>query len=143
MLIKIEPDSQIPLYLQLRRQILEGISRGDLKPGDSLPSVRQFAVDLGINLHTVNKAYSALEAEGFVKIIRRKGVVVAGLPPYDEAFLRELEASLSALFLEARSRGVEAGQFEALVNKAIAADDKAVSADGKVIPTDAESRSNP
>ncbi|GHV30844.1 GntR family transcriptional regulator [Spirochaetia bacterium] len=119
MLIKIESESQVPLFLQLRRQIVEGIVRGELKPGEQLPSVRQFAVDLGINFHTVNKAYSALEAEGFVKIYGRKGVVVAELPPYDTAFLQELEESLASLFLEAKGRGVAPELFETLIRRAM------------------------
>jgi DNA-binding transcriptional regulator YhcF (GntR family) len=99
---------------------VEGIVRGDLKPGESLPSVRQLGVDLGINLHTVHKAYSALEAGGFVKVYGRKGVVVASLPPVDRDFRRELAAQLEALFLEARGRGMGPEDFEAVVRHVLA-----------------------
>ncbi|MDR1895144.1 MAG: GntR family transcriptional regulator, partial [Spirochaetales bacterium] len=108
MIITIELHSTVPLYLQLRRQIVEGIVRGELRPGDPLPSVRQMAVDLGINLHTVNKAYGVLQAEGFVEIFGRRGARIApAAPRYDEAFLEELREQLRALYREARSRGVE------------------------------------
>jgi DNA-binding transcriptional regulator YhcF (GntR family) len=122
MFITIESNSPVPIYLQLRRQIVEGIVRGKLRPGDPLPSVRQMAVDLGINLHTVNKAYGVLQAEGFVEIFGRRGVRIAPAPPrYDEAFLAELRERLQALYREARSRGVEGELFTALLQEAISA----------------------
>ncbi|MEG0758409.1 MAG: GntR family transcriptional regulator, partial [Raoultibacter sp.] len=58
MIIRIDQRSTEPLYLQLRSQIIASIAQGDLVPGDVLPSVRSLANDLGINLHTVNKAYA-------------------------------------------------------------------------------------
>ncbi|GHU87671.1 GntR family transcriptional regulator [Clostridia bacterium] len=106
MLLKLEPDSDTPLYLQLRGQIVGGVASGGLKPGDTLPSVRQLAVDLGINLHTVNKAYTLLKSEGYVKILGRRGVVVCEPPAGDAAFIGELTAKLTELFTEAKSRGL-------------------------------------
>ena len=74
MLIKITNfRSEIPIYAQIKNQIVEGIASGILPEGESLPSVRQFAVDMGINMHTVNKAYSILKRDGFVIIHKRKG----------------------------------------------------------------------
>ena len=57
MIIHIETESDIPIYTQVTNQIIEGIARGEIAPGDSLPSVRAFAADLGVNMHTVNKSY--------------------------------------------------------------------------------------
>ena len=57
MLIELDMTSDKPIYIQLKEQIIEGIARQDLKPGDDLPSVRALASDIGINLHTVNKVY--------------------------------------------------------------------------------------
>ena len=57
-----------PLYLQIRNQIVAGIATGELEPGQALPSVRSLASDLGINLHTVNKAYAVLRDEGYVRM---------------------------------------------------------------------------
>lgn len=71
MIIKINQRSEIPLYLQLRNQIVTGIGKGALKPGESLPTVRQLATDLGINSMTVSKAYQLLKAEGFLETDRR------------------------------------------------------------------------
>ena len=77
MIIKINQRSEIPLYLQLRNQIVTGIGKGALKPGESLPTVRQLATDLGINSMTVSKAYQLLKAEGFLETDRRRGSVVS------------------------------------------------------------------
>ena len=77
MVIKIDFQSEEALYMQLRNQIILGIATSVIQEGDSLPSVRQLAGDIGINMHTVNKAYSLLRQEGFLTIDRRKGAVIA------------------------------------------------------------------
>lgn len=76
MLLSIDFQSDLPIYIQLKQQIIEGIARGRLAEGESLPSVRQLAQDIGINLHTVNKAYSLLKEEQFILMDRRKGAVI-------------------------------------------------------------------
>ena len=65
------------IYVQLMNQIILGIATSRLQEGDTLPSVRQMADTIGINMHTVNKAYTLLKQEGFVSIDRRRGAVVA------------------------------------------------------------------
>jgi DNA-binding transcriptional regulator YhcF (GntR family) len=77
MYIEIDFNSDEALYLQLRNQIILGIATSQFHEGDALPSVRQLADSIGINMHTVNKAYSVLRQEGFVKVDRRKGAVIA------------------------------------------------------------------
>lgn len=76
MLLKIDFQSDVPIYIQLKQQIIEGIAKGDLQEGESLPSVRQLAEDIGINMHTVNKAYGMLKNEAFILMDRRKGAVI-------------------------------------------------------------------
>ena len=76
MFIEIEPDSSVPIYLQLAQQIMEGVANGQLKPGEALPSVRSFAADLGMNMHTVNKAYHYLEEKQMIEIMPKKGVFI-------------------------------------------------------------------
>ena len=76
MFIEIETNSAVPIYLQLAQSIIEGVAKGELKPGDSLPSVRAFAADLGMNMHTVNKAYHYLEEKEFIQIVQKKGVFI-------------------------------------------------------------------
>ncbi|MCC8067756.1 MAG: GntR family transcriptional regulator [Clostridiales bacterium] len=77
MLIEMNFQSEEALYMQLRNQIVLGIATSLIREGDTLPSVRQMAGDIGINMHTVNKAYAVLREEGFVTIDRRRGAIVA------------------------------------------------------------------
>lgn len=77
MVIKIDFESEEAIYVQLKNQIILGIAMDRIREGDSLPSVRQLADNIGINMHTVNKAYSVLRQEGFIKLDRRKGAVIA------------------------------------------------------------------
>ena len=77
MIIEIDFNSGEALYLQLRNQIIMGIATAQFHEGDSLPSVRQLADTIGINMHTVNKAYTVLKQEGYVKVDRRRGAVIA------------------------------------------------------------------
>jgi DNA-binding transcriptional regulator YhcF (GntR family) len=77
MMIEIDFNSDDAIYLQLCNQIILGIATSQFREGEQLPSVRTLAETIGINMHTVNKAYSILQQEGFVKIDRRKGAVIA------------------------------------------------------------------
>ena len=77
MVLTIDFESDEAIYVQLRNQIIIGIAAEQIREGDSLPSVRQLAENIGINMHTVNKAYSVLRQEGFIKLDRRKGAVIA------------------------------------------------------------------
>ena len=69
MMIELDFNSDEALYIQLRNQIIVGIATTRFKEGDALPSVRQLAEMIGINMHTVNKAYTVLKQEGYVKVI--------------------------------------------------------------------------
>ncbi len=77
MYISIDFNSDEALYLQLRNQIILAIVKSELHEGENLPSVRELAETIGINMHTVNKAYSVLRQEGYLRLDRRKGAVVA------------------------------------------------------------------
>jgi len=90
--ITLDLESEEPIYTQLKYQIIAGIAKKELSPGEALPSVRSLAADLSINLHTVNKAYQQLKQEGFILIHRQKGVVVNpdGVPKANEAYWSEL-----------------------------------------------------
>lgn len=77
MIIQIDFNSDEAIYLQLRNQIIMGIATSQFREGDALPSVRQLAEVVGINMHTVNKAYTVLKQEGYVKVDRRKGAIIA------------------------------------------------------------------
>mgnify|MGYP000161450388 FL=1 len=77
MVIEIDFNSDEAIYVQLMNQIILGIATSRLQEGDPLPSVRQLTDTIGINMHTVNKAYSLLRQEGFVTIDRRRGAIIA------------------------------------------------------------------
>ena len=67
MLLTIDFNSDEALYIQLRNQIIVGIATASILEGETLPSVRQLAETIGINMHTVNKAYTVLKQEGYIK----------------------------------------------------------------------------
>lgn len=77
MYIVVDFDSDEAIYMQVRNQIIMGIAAEEIKEGDTLPSVRQLAEEIGINMHTVNKAYTMLKQEGFLKLDRRRGAVIS------------------------------------------------------------------
>ena len=75
MYIKIDFESDEAIYVQLQNQIIMGIAMDVLREGDMLPSVRQMADLIGINMHTVNKAYTILKQDGFIQLGRRGAVI--------------------------------------------------------------------
>ena len=110
MIIRIDQNSEEPLYLQIRSQVIEAIARDSLAPGDPLPSVRVLAQNLGINLHTVNKAYAVLRDEGYLILKGRKGAFIANplkKASQGKAILerQKLEESMRTLALQAKAQG--------------------------------------
>jgi len=112
LILQIDFESQIPIYEQLKRQIIQGIAKGYLKPNDPLPSVRQMAEDIGINLHTVNKAYNILKSEGYVTIDRRVGAVISSnLPKKTDEYKNNLKEELKYMTADAHCRGFSKEDF--------------------------------
>jgi GntR family transcriptional regulator len=111
--INLDFESSEPIYQQLVFRIMEGIAKKELKPGDDLPSVRSLASDIGINLHTVNKAYQQLKQEGFIQIHRQKGVVINpdGVPKADEQYKERLKKNLHPLITESICRDLGEEEF--------------------------------
>ena len=77
MYLEIDFNSDEAFYVQLCNQIIIGIATSKLQEGDALPSVRQLADEIGINMHTVNKAYNVLRREGFLQLDKRRGAVIS------------------------------------------------------------------
>ncbi|HIV40694.1 MAG TPA: GntR family transcriptional regulator [Candidatus Mediterraneibacter guildfordensis] len=77
MIIEVDFNSDEAIYVQLCNQIILGIATSVIREGDSLPSVRQLADTIGVNMHTVNKAYSVLKREGYISLDKRRGAVIA------------------------------------------------------------------
>ena len=108
MILKIDFDSEIPIYLQIKNQVIDGIARGQLEDGEELPSVRGLAEDIGVNMHTVNKAYSILKDDGYLKIDRRKGAFISlDLRKSQEKFEEEFKYNLSYYMAECYNRGID------------------------------------
>ena len=122
MVITVDKLSETPLYLQLRDSVIAGIAAGELRPGDALPSVRSLAEDLGINLHTVNKAYATLRDEGYVIMLGRRGAYVADVPADPAAGMGEadLTEALTKLATEFKASGGTRDAFIAAAKRAAA-----------------------
>lgn len=118
MYIQLDFESNIPIYEQLKNEIIIGIAKQKLLPGERLPSVRALASDIGINLHTVNKAYQQLKQEGFLLIHRQKGVVVnpEGAPKADDDYEKKLRETLRPLIADTICRGMRKETFLKLCN---------------------------
>ncbi len=114
--IEIDSNSDEALYMQLRNQIIYGIATSQLQEGDSLPSVRQLADRIGINMHTVNKAYTVLKEEGFLHLDRRRGAVIA----LDIDKLRALETihrDLKVMLAWARCKNISKEEVHQLIDE--------------------------
>ncbi len=116
MFIQIDFESGEALYQQLCRQIILGIAEDTLQEGDSLPSVRDMADEIGINMHTVNKAYNILRDQGFLTVDRRHGAVVY-IDAAKERALEELKGDLSMAVAKARVRRISKDEIHAMIDK--------------------------
>lgn len=116
MLIEIDFNSDEALYVQLQNQIIMGIAMNLIQEGDSLPSVRQLANTVGINMHTVNKAYAILKQEGFIQLDRRKGAVIAIDMDKARALL-EMKSQLRVLLARGRCKNISKEEVHALVDE--------------------------
>lgn len=116
MIIEIDFNSDEALYLQLRNQIILGIATSQFQEGDALPSVRQLADTIGINMHTVNKAYTVLKQEGYVKVDRRRGAVIA-LDVDRLQALEELKRELRVILAKSSCKNIPASEIHALIDE--------------------------
>ena len=116
MVIKIDFQSDEALYTQLMNQIIMGIATSRLQEGDPLPSVRQLADTVGINMPTVNKAYSLLRQEGFVSIDRRKGTVIC-LDVDKIRAMEELKQNLRVALARGCCRNVTREEVHSLIDE--------------------------
>lgn len=114
--MKIDFESDEAIYIQLRNQIIVGIATERIREGDSLPSVRQLAENIGINMHTVNKAYSVLRQEGFIKLDRRRGAVIS-LDIDKIRTLEELRDDMSVLLARGICKNVSREEAHNLVDE--------------------------
>lgn len=116
MIIEIDFNSDEALYLQLCNQIIMGIAASRFREGDSLPSVRQLADSIGINMHTVNKAYTVLRQEGYVKVDRRKGAVIA-IDADRMRTLEELKKELQVILAKGSCKNISKEEIYELIEE--------------------------
>lgn len=116
MLIEVDFNSDEAIYVQLQNQIIMGIATEMIKEGDTLPSVRRLADNIGINMHTVNKAYSILKQEGFIQLDRRRGAVIAIDVDKARALLK-LEEQLRILLAKGCCKNITREEVYTLVDE--------------------------
>ena len=115
MLLKLDFSGGVPIYQQIRDQIVLGIADGRLRPGERLPTIRALAEEAGINMMTVSKAYQLLKQEGYITTDRRTGAAVAH--GRERSFSPEAERSLRLLASEARLSGMDREDFLTLCGR--------------------------
>jgi GntR family transcriptional regulator len=110
MWLSIDSHSARPIYLQIILQIKEQLRKGDLRTGDELPSVRELADTLGINMHTVRGAYLRLRDEGIIKLsLGRRATVARITRPADKSKVEaEIEGRLEEITTDALLMGLSA-----------------------------------
>ncbi|MGN0435413.1 MAG: GntR family transcriptional regulator [Wujia sp.] len=115
MIIKIDFNSTEAIYMQLRNQIVIGIAQDKIKDGESLPSVRQLADDLGVNMHTVNKAYTLLKNDGYLKLDRRKGAVISVSMDTKPKHLETINVGMRMMVAEAICKDISLDEMHQIV----------------------------
>ena len=116
MFIEIDFNSDEAIYLQLRNQIILGIATSQFQEGDMLPSVRQLAENIGINMHTVNKAYTVLKQEGYVKVDRRRGAMIA-IDIDKMRALNEVRREMQVTLAKASCKNISREEVHALIDE--------------------------
>ena len=116
MIIKVDFKSTEAIYMQIRNQVIMGIATSRLQEGDSLPSVRQLAEEIGINMHTVNKAYAVLREEGIIHLDRRHGAVIAIDIDRMQA-LQDMKCQLAVVLAKGRCKNITKEDVYTLVDE--------------------------
>ena len=117
MIIKIDEYSDVPIYMQIRNQIVMGISSGELAPGEQLPTVRALALEIGINTMTVRKTYQLLKQEGYIMTDRQNGARVRENIAQSGVMSGENKNELRRIVSEARLSGVPKDELKKLIDE--------------------------
>lgn len=118
MLVRIDYNSDEAFYVQVKNQIIMGIATSEIREGESLPSVRDLAELIGINMHTVNKAYSILRQEGYLKLDRRRGAVVA-LDPDKQRAIEEIRFLMKNVVARALCRDLNKSEIHGILDEVL------------------------
>lgn len=117
MLLEIDEQSEQPIYQQLIDQIIVGIAKGELVPNESLPSIRQLADEIGVNMMTVSKAYNKLKQSGYIVTDRRNGTKIAAKLPATAVWQQQLHERLELLLAESFLHQQSEAEIQALIQK--------------------------
>lgn len=118
MLLSLDFSGDIPIYIQIRNQIVNGIASGALAPGERLPTIRALAEEAGINMMTVSKAYALLKQEGYIISDRRGGSTVAVSGEPRAPLADQSVETLGVIASEARIAGMSEDAFLAVCRRA-------------------------
>jgi GntR family transcriptional regulator len=126
MLLTIDKNDARPLYLQIVIQLKDQVRQGTLKPGDELPSVRELAKSLGINVNTVRSAYLKLREQGIIslRLGRRAAILSPNKPADKQAAEAEISGRLQELVTDALLMGLAAPDIQRLLKTSVAALEK-------------------
>ena len=116
MLIEIDFDSEEAIYIQLRNQVIMGIATSTIREGESLPSVRRLAETIGVNMHTVNKAYNVLKQEGFISLDKRRGAIIS-LDADKIKAVEEMRRQLQIVLAKACCKDISREEIHELVDE--------------------------
>ena len=117
MIIRIDELSDVPIYMLIRNQIVMGISGGELAAGEQLPTVRALALEMGINIMTVSKAYQLLKTEGYIMTDRKNGARVRMEIAKHASISEANKTELRRIVSEARISGVAKKEIIALIDE--------------------------
>lgn len=117
MLLEIDEQSEQPIYQQLIDQIIVGIAKGELVPNESLPSIRQLADEIGVNMMTVSKAYNKLKQSGYIVTDCRNGTKIAAKLPATAVWQQQLHERLELLLAESFLHQQSEAEIQALIQK--------------------------
>lgn len=113
--ISIDFASSEAIYMQLRNQIIIGIADNKIQNGESLPSVRQLADELGVNMHTVNKAYTILKNDGYLTLDRRRGAVVCVSYDTKPRHMETINVSMRTMVAEAICKDISLAEMHQII----------------------------
>lgn len=123
MFLQLDFSNDVPIYLQIRNQVVGGIASGELSEGESLPTIRGLADQAGINMMTVSKAYQLLKSEGYIETDRRHGAIVKGMAG-KHGLSKSSQMQLEVIASEAKLAGFSEEDFLEMCRKVFLKEDE-------------------
>ena len=115
--IFLDYHSRTPIYEQIKEQIVLDINRGVLKKDDQLPSLRQLSAQLGININTVKRALSELEAQGVIYSVAGKGIFISGNAESQNIYLEQSLDAVKNALITAKQMGASEEKITAILKE--------------------------